>query len=327
MREIVDQLFQTGYEHDLGIGWCYVLVGEEELILIDPGYGWHFRPKTEKKSMNGNVLARSESLITPALLDLLDFSASLSKPITKGILTHSHADHSTNMSLLLQKSEEINAYYETDIVDLNLIVHRNSIFKKSVWRKINVKTELVIGGHTVNILPTPGHSQGQEDLSIYLPEKKLLFCGDLCQPQGREFHICEGPSPIPFFVHGDQTKQSLEELMELDFEVLLTSHGYQYQREDGIHALQLTHSLLEKIDNLAQRLLRENPDEHLDTIALWIYDTITHQRQFDSKRAEFRKMHYDRNGVSDFQKYDKITIDYFLSKYITPSTAHLNNEY
>ncbi|MBN2384486.1 MBL fold metallo-hydrolase [bacterium] len=327
MRELFPRLFQSGYEHEYGIGWCYLIVGETSLIMVDPGFGWHFRPGTGLKTTPAGNMVRSESLITPNLLDLLLFSQSMKKTIRYCLLTHSHSDHTQNMELLMQKSDEINSYFNQKLVDFQLIVHQNSAFRRPVFKRIENTVELDLEGHVLEFVPTPGHSSTQDDMSIFMKEQSILFCGDLCQPQGRDYHICEGPSPIPFFCNGDLARNSLKKLMTYDFHCLLTAHGYQYNRTDGLNALRLTHALLERIDTLSQTLSQEHPNEHPDHLSLWVYDTITHERQFNREKAEFRKVHFDRNGISDFQKYDKITIDFFIAKYKHPQSKTDGREY
>jgi len=315
MRQLTEKVFQTGFEHEYGIGWCYVIVGNTGLILVDPGFGWHFRPgKGTEVSVKGPLI-RSESLITPHLMDLLLFAQNLKKPIAWCILTHSHVDHTLNWELLQQKAEEINLYFNQIIVNPSLIVHQNNTFRRPLYKKIEQPAEFKLDGHDLEVFPSPGHSSQRDDISIFLKDSKILFCGDLCQPQGRDYHICEGPSPIPYFDNGDLTRKSLQHLMSYDFTLLLTSHGFQYNHADGLKALKLTSSLLDRIEHLALLLIKDHPTEHPDRLALWIYDTITHERKFDREKAEFRKVHFDRNGVSDFQKYDKVTIDYFISTY------------
>lgn len=324
MREIADNIFQTGFENEHGVGWCYVLVGDTGLIVVDPGFGWHFRPNNETTYSFSELEYRSNGLITQNFLDLILFSKSVKKSLNFGILTHSHSDHASNMEFMMQKSNKINNYFEYDIINLKLIVHRNSSFNQNIFLRVKDEHELSLDGHKMLLIPTPGHSQLADDMSIYLLEQQILFCGDLCQPQGREYHISSGPSPIPYFVHGDDTRRSLQKLMKFDFKMLYTAHGYQYNRSEGMKALELTYSLLERIDLLAEKLSRENPDERKDTIALWIYDTIAHERKFDRGKAEFRKYHYDKNGISDFQKFDKVTIDYFVDKYLKNNHDALN---
>lgn len=317
LREITKQIFQTGHEHEFGVGWCYIIVCNKSLIIVDPGYGWHF--KRDKPVNSGNHSDyRSEDIITENLLSLLEFSSSTDKPIKIALLSHSHADHAQNAEFLIQKRDDINKYLGKTIVDLKLVVHVASRLNENNYMRINKDSELTIDGQKIRILQTPGHSQQGDDLSFFLPDSRVLFCGDLCQPQGREFHICEGPSPIPFFTNVDDARKSIQNLMEIDFDLLLTAHGYQYSGFEGKKSLELTLNLLNFIDDLACKLQRENPDEEHDQIAYWIYDTLTYERNFDREKAEFRKNHYDRDGVSDFQKYDKKTIDFCIEKHNKP---------
>ena len=58
MRQIVDQIFQSGLETEYGIGWCSIIVGETSLIIIDPGYGWYFMPNFMHKGKQTDYLVK-----------------------------------------------------------------------------------------------------------------------------------------------------------------------------------------------------------------------------------------------------------------------------
>ncbi|HSR12698.1 MAG TPA: MBL fold metallo-hydrolase [Thermodesulfobacteriota bacterium] len=76
--------------------------------------------------------------------------------------------------------------------------------------------ELKLGSRTFQILHTPGHSPGS--ISIYWPEKKALFTGDVVFPMG------VGRTDFPGG-DGMLLRDSIERLAKLDIEYLLAGHG------------------------------------------------------------------------------------------------------
>ena len=76
--------------------------------------------------------------------------------------------------------------------------------------------ELKCGSKTFQVLHTPGHSPGS--ISIYWPEKKALFTGDVVFPMG------VGRTDFPGG-DGALLRDSIERLARLDAEWLLAGHG------------------------------------------------------------------------------------------------------
>ena len=76
--------------------------------------------------------------------------------------------------------------------------------------------ELKVGSRTFQVLHTPGHSPGS--ISLYWPEKKALFTGDVVFPMG------VGRTDFPGG-DGMLLRDSIERLAQLDAEWLLAGHG------------------------------------------------------------------------------------------------------
>jgi glyoxylase-like metal-dependent hydrolase (beta-lactamase superfamily II) len=66
---------------------------------------------------------------------------------------------------------------------------------------------------------TPGHTPGS--ISLYSPQRSLLFIGDLFNSMHRDFVL------TPKMVSNDveQAKQSVKKLAQLDFDILCLGHG------------------------------------------------------------------------------------------------------
>jgi len=76
--------------------------------------------------------------------------------------------------------------------------------------------ELKLGSKTFQVIHTPGHSPGS--ISLYWPEKKALFTGDVVFPMG------VGRTDFPGG-DGGLLRDSIERLSQLDADYLLSGHG------------------------------------------------------------------------------------------------------
>jgi len=76
--------------------------------------------------------------------------------------------------------------------------------------------ELKLGSKSFQVIHTPGHSPGS--ISLYWPEKKALFTGDVVFPMG------VGRTDFPGG-DGALLRDSIERLARLDAEYLLSGHG------------------------------------------------------------------------------------------------------
>ncbi|MBI4439161.1 MBL fold metallo-hydrolase [Candidatus Woesearchaeota archaeon] len=256
--------------------------GENSLIIVDPGYD----------------AAVSKTKKGTSVEELTELSRIRGKPIEYIILTHSHSDHTANLPFyVMLRPRAVIGHY------------RNRCGPG--W-KINRTTTQKLDGVELELIPTPGHSSAGDDISVYLPQKKILLPGDLCQPQGEDYRNADNVSPVPFFSDGNRYLHSLEALLAKDFHLMITAHGDIYDAHRGRKALEVTRQTVTRIRDLATKLKRENPDETLDKIALWVYDTIAYERSFDPEALEARKKG-NKHG-NDFTRYDKPGIDSFLKQ-------------
>lgn len=150
-------------------------------------------------------------------------------PVTHVIVTHYHADHIYGLQAFKAQGARIVAhraartYLQSDTATLRLQASRQEL---APW--VDEKTrlteadewldgakELVIGGVRFELRPV-GPSHTPEDLAVYLPEKKLLYAGDLVF-RGR----------IPFVGQADSGHwiQALDTLLAYDAAVIVPGHG------------------------------------------------------------------------------------------------------
>jgi len=85
--------------------------------------------------------------------------------------------------------------------------------------------ELKLGTKTLQVLHTPGHSPGS--ISLYWPEKKALFTGDVV------FAMGVGRTDFPGG-DGNLLRDSIERLARLDAEWLLSGHGEVLKGKENI---------------------------------------------------------------------------------------------
>ncbi len=173
----------------------YFLNGDKR-ILIDPGHYNHF----------GHI--RDElSLLS---LDLQD--------IDLVIITHGHPDHMEAVRLFQKTPALVGMHWiERDFIK-TVAPHYGEALGLSDFEPslLLQEGELKVGDIAFRVLHTPGHSPGS--ISLYWPEKKALFSGDLVFYQGI------GRTDLP---GGDSKalKESLRGIAELDVEFLLPGHG------------------------------------------------------------------------------------------------------
>ncbi|MCW5848606.1 MAG: MBL fold metallo-hydrolase [Anaerolineae bacterium] len=79
--------------------------------------------------------------------------------------------------------------------------------------------EIDLGGRTLRVVSTPGHSAGMA--CLYEAQRRLLIVSDAVQGYG------PGNTAVPlYFYSGDQYRASLDRLLELDLETLILGHAF-----------------------------------------------------------------------------------------------------
>ena len=193
-KDLYSYPWQNPYENNCN---TYVVHGEVTL-LIDPGHFTHI----------AQLLAKmEEDRISADEIGLI-------------ITTHAHPDHLEGLKAFLKKPVKMAMSREEEGYLLGngrllfeMIRQPLPEFRVDLYLK---EGELHAGEKVFEIYETPGHSPGS--LSIYWPERKALFTGDVvfCGGIGRKD-----------FQEGDPEllKKSIERLAELETEILLPGHG------------------------------------------------------------------------------------------------------
>ena len=193
-KDLYAYLWQNPYENNCN---TYVIDGEMT-VLIDPGHSRHLKQVFHQMEEDG---------LSPEKIELV-------------IVTHSHPDHMEGVEVFLDKpvriamgQEEERYLLESgkilfDMMGMPLPKIRIDFYLK--------EGELRLGSQTFHVYQSPGHSPGS--LTIYWPERKVLFTGDLI------FHGGIGRTD---FQEGNSKllMESIEKMSTLDTELLLPGHG------------------------------------------------------------------------------------------------------
>ncbi|MGB9628779.1 MAG: MBL fold metallo-hydrolase [Thermodesulfobacteriota bacterium] len=193
-KDLYAYLWQNPYENNCN---TYLIRGEVTL-LIDPGHSRH----------------------VPNLFRQMEKDGISQEEIRLILLTHSHPDHLEGLELFLNKSVRISMAQEEERYLLEsgkylfeMMGQPIPKFRIDFYLKEGV---LHLGEKIFEIYKTPGHSPGS--LSIYWPEQKVLFTGDV---------LFYGGIGRTDFLEGDSKllMRSIERLSQLDIELLLPGHG------------------------------------------------------------------------------------------------------
>lgn len=255
----------------------------DSLIVVDPG-------------------CDNPDLPISAMNEIKKLADSTGKTVSHVIITHAHPEHCTNTP---RYHEEFGA---------KIIVHKNSPLDFEGMVKLSETLHTEEFGIELSLIPSPGHSELNDDLSIFVHDDKLLFCGDLAQPQGQDYNQATAYSPVPFFCHGENYLKTLGNLLEYPMEYILTGHGAMFKGYSAKHALDLTMTVLLRIRSLADKLTREHPEITTETLAEWIFDTISWERSFEKRLVMKRKKIKQHNGKTAFQEFDMPGIVFFIEQ-------------
>jgi hydroxyacylglutathione hydrolase len=193
-KDLYTYLWQNPYENNCN---TYVIKGEKT-VLIDPGHS---------RYLSKLFLQTEEDGISAEEVDLV-------------IITHSHPDHFEGIEAFMNKPVKIamnreEEHYLLESGKLLFEMMRQPLPKIRIDFYLK-EGELHLGKNIFHIYLTPGHSPGS--LSIYWPERKALFTGDLI------FHGGVGRTDFP---EGNSKllMESIERMADLDTEILLPGHG------------------------------------------------------------------------------------------------------
>jgi len=144
------------------------------------------------------------------------------------ICTHAHPDHIEAAQVFNNAPARMTLHEkEWELVkSMEEYVHAFGITLDAVMPDFFLKEgNLSVDGPEFQIFHTPGHSPGS--VSVYWPEQKALFTGDLIFKDGL------GRTDLPGG-DGDLIKESIQRMSELDVEWVLPGHGEIISGSDAV---------------------------------------------------------------------------------------------
>jgi glyoxylase-like metal-dependent hydrolase (beta-lactamase superfamily II) len=254
-------------------------------------------------SVDGSIIKERNCLVVidagcekRSIDDFLFFSKKTKLPIKYVFLTHFHWDHVANLQ-----------YLRNHFKDLTIIAHslnpKAHLTRNTV--KIDIEKEYRIGKTTYLIMPTPGHSEKKDDICIYLPKERVLFSGDMVQPQGKTYEKCNFVTPVPYFEFGYEYMQSLYEILNYRATSVITGHG----KKLPYSSISVTLRTVERINEIAQEevvaYLADNKNGKINKNMLCrnIFIRIADERNFSFVKERLKDDYYrelDRHGLMSF---------------------------
>ena len=195
-RLTVERIADGVYSGRGGVGaWGGIIIGTEGVIVIDP----------QETPAGRERLFAEIAKLTP-------------KPVTHVIITHANPDHFRGL-IGLPREVTIIAH-ENAARDMDMMT--NFMAEVPLWRyylpsfTFDKKAEITIHGVKMQLLHwAPAHTSG--DTSIYLPDKKVVFVGDLANPIPN-IHLKNYGSSEGMLV-------TLKGLVDLDADTYVRGHG------------------------------------------------------------------------------------------------------
>ncbi len=200
--------------------------------------------------------------------DVLRLSKQTGKQVKYVFLTHSHWDHTHNVKFFKKKFPAM------------------EIINSGTKKKFNKTTRMKLGNSVYTIMPTPGHSPSGNDICIYLEEKKILFTGDTCQPQGPDYHHTDFSTPVPYYHDGDAFIKSLKKLLKLEINHVITGHGTVFHKS----ALEVTLHATERIKELTMAAKNSRTNNYM--ICKSIFEQVSKERNFHGVQHRLKDPYY-----------------------------------
>lgn len=222
---IKDSLDEIYGEDEIPQFW---ILGEATMPLGENATGVYLLMGDKVALVDTGITDTPQSKVFPYLQKL----GLKSSQISHAILTHGHGDHYQGTAALKGVSDVKIAIHELDasLIEVDLdgeLFRRLHSMYPYAYKAVRVNLpalpkadillkdgdELDLGGKTLEVIHTPGHTAGS--ISLYERDEDLLFTGDSIQ--GHFLHLYEDP---------DLYRESIRRLMKMDIDLMLMAHHY-----------------------------------------------------------------------------------------------------
>ncbi|USH00037.1 MBL fold metallo-hydrolase [Thermococcus argininiproducens] len=198
----------------------YLIVRDNKLIIIDTGL-----PEEYEK-----------------IIKYIDSLGRIPEEVEIIIATHAHYDHIGALKVLKEATGAKVAAHKEEIPYIN----GEKVFKKGytpVSEPVDVEISLEDGDEIkgLKVIHSPGHTPGS--ICLLDLETKALFVGDLVVEQKGELYEV----PHHYSIDPMKNREAIKELLEIDFNHLLPSHGNPVLNEGK-----------EKLRELVERFLKSD---------------------------------------------------------------------
>ncbi len=212
----------------------------------------------------------------PAIFDYIESIDRKPEEIAHVIHTHSHFDHIGGNGLIAHRARPrfwASGIEKGMIEDLDYQNRVRPVGKMreaasgpvKVDGRLSEGDEISLGGVLVQVLHTPGHSEGS--LSFFIPEDGVLICGD----------VLPEPGALPIYEGVASTLQSLQKLKSIgEARVLLSAMSRAVSRDGAVAAhIESGARYMGEIDRLVQEALsRSGGDISPADAAEFVFDRL-----------------------------------------------------
>lgn len=248
----------------------------------------------------------------------------LNLPLRAIFLTHAHIDHYYNLKYYHYLADVDSANFA--FVLLSHDVNARFAHKGNFLGFCQSEEFIKLDGGKYFLLSTPGHSQENDHFVVFEPSRRMLFVGDLLQPQGESYEYCTFLTPISNHYNPEEVYQSILLLKGLPFEYVLSGHGEFLDISRGYRWMEITQKTIERTAYFCRRALwsKDNQNDFMEN-AKKVYFQIAMERNMPLEPLTQRiervskgneVIGFDIIGThTDFELFDLPTIAWFLRKF------------
>jgi hypothetical protein len=232
-------------------------------------------------------------------------------PLTALFLTTSHPFYATELYLY-----RMLAAANPELFSFKVFTHQKNQGYAEGFPVVTFSSEeefLKLGGRRYFVVHTPGNRREADQVTLMDMKHKLLFLGELLQPQGESYDFCTFVTPVPDHVDPDAALSSIQNLKSLPFEHSFCVNGQLLDRSRTWVWMDVTQRTLERVAWYCRKVLWEEDSHNFVENAKSVLLKVAMERNM-SLDLIYQRFEV-QEGSSDFQKYDMATIAHYLRKF------------